>query len=84
MQTLIVMILIAAAAIYLGFRWMPKQGKRKLFDQLSKIAPALARFLPALEKNCASGCSTCGNCNEASVSQTVKNQTKSITFTRHL
>lgn len=84
MQTFIVVILIAVATLYLGFRWMPKQGKSKLIEWLSKTHPALARLLPAMEKNCSSGCSTCGNCNEGPVTKTLKNQTKSITFIRHL
>jgi hypothetical protein len=82
MQTIISLILISAAALFLLFKWMPRNSKRRVLDWLFEKSPRFSRFFSITSapsaKSCISACSSCGACGGSDITKTKEHSGKAI------
>lgn len=74
MQTVVTMLILVAASIYLIIKWMPSTIKQGLMVWISPYSPKLASVLGAPVGGCGSGCSSCGSCDSSAQTGEAKNQ----------
>lgn len=84
MQTLITLLLLSIAAVYLLLKWMPASAKQKLVLWIFQYSPSLAKYLGAPASGCGSGCSSCGTCSTSSASDKNTVNEKPVKFIRQL
>ncbi|QJE00337.1 hypothetical protein HH212_10155 [Massilia forsythiae] len=63
LQTLVVAVIVALAALYAGARYLPLAWRRQLVYRFARGGEQgrLAKWL-GTESGCGSGCDTCGSC----------------------
>ncbi|MFZ6845059.1 hypothetical protein [Undibacterium sp. RuTC16W] len=74
MQTVVTMLILVAAFIYLVVKWMPSTVKQGLVVWISPYSPKLASALGAPASGCGSGCSSCGSCDSSTQTGVAQNQ----------